>query len=102
MSRLPKERPYVKIGIIMDKLKKKETIEKFRRNEKDCGSCEVQIAVLTAEVEHLSEHLKAHVKDHHSRRGLLLKVEKRRKLQSYLKRTDPKGYAKLSESLGIK
>jgi len=82
--------------------KKKEIVEKYKINEKDCGSSDVQIALLTKRIEELTGHLSIHKKDQHTRHGLLLMVGKRRRLISYLRRTDPKRYAKLSTSLGIK
>ena len=67
--------------------KKAELINKFRLHETDTGSPEVQIALLTDRIQYLTEHFKAHVKDHHSRRGLLRMVSRRRKLLDYLKKT---------------
>ena len=84
------------------KTKKNEIIEGSRINPNDVGSADVQIALLTHKIRHLTEHLDTHKKDHHTRHGLLLMVGKRRKLQTYLKRTDPARYAKLAERLGIK
>ena len=86
----------------MQTSKKKEVVEKFRKSDKDCGSAQVQIALLTAEIAHIDGHLKTHKKDHHSRRGLLVMVGKRKRMQTYLKRKDPASYAKLAETLGIK
>ncbi len=80
----------------------KETIDKVRMHATDTGSSDVQITLLTKKIEHLSEHLKTHQKDNHSRRGLLLMVGQRKRLQTYLKRTDPKRYAKLAKTIGIK
>ena len=64
------------------------TIEKFRQHESDTGSPEVQIALLTDRINHLTEHLKMHKKDHHSRRGLLMRVGKRRRFLDYLTNSD--------------
>ncbi len=77
-------------------------IEKHKINDKDCGSADVQIAVLTGRILELTEHLKGHKKDNHTRYGLLKLVGQRRKLQTYLKRTAPKRYTTLAASLGIK
>ena len=81
---------------------KSDTIAKFGKNEKDTGSAEVQIALLTDRINHLTEHLKSHKKDHHSRRGLLQLVSQRRSLLDYLKRTDVDRYRSTIERLGIR
>lgn len=81
---------------------KSEIINKFRLHEKDTGSVEVQIALLTERINHLTEHFKVHVKDHHSRRGLLKLVGKRRRLLDYLKKKDLTKYRELIKSLGIR
>ena len=81
---------------------KQEIIEKFAVHEGDTGSPEVQIAVLTARIQELTEHLKVHAKDHHSRRGLLKMVGQRRGLLDYLKKTDIERYRTLIERLGIR
>ncbi len=81
---------------------KSEIINKFRLHEKDTGSAEVQIALLTERINHLTEHFKVHVKDHHSRRGLLKLVGKRRRLLDYLKKKDLTKYRELIKSLGIR
>ena len=81
---------------------KKEIITKFGRNESDTGSPEVQVALLTERINHLTEHLKAHKKDHHSRRGLLKMVGQRRGLLTYLKNVDIERYRALIERLGIR
>ena len=81
---------------------KVETISKFQTHESDTGSPEVQIALLTERISHLTEHLKVHKKDHHSRRGLLMMVGKRRRLLEYLKRTDLDRYRQLIEDLGLR
>ncbi len=86
----------------MLKEKKKELIDKAKINDKDTGSADVQIAILTERITHLTEHLATHKKDHHTRYGLLMMVGRRKSLQKYLKRTDAKRYSKLAESLGIK
>lgn len=84
------------------KEKKTEIIKQYQRDEKDTGSPEVQIAILTAEIRELTEHLKTHKHDYHSRRGLMQKVGRRRRLMRYLKREDPVRYQQLIESLGIR
>ena len=86
----------------MDKEIKKELIIKYRLHEKDGGSCDVQIAVLSMRIKDLSEHLKTHKKDQHTRYGLLKLVQRRRKLISYLKRTDIKKFEVLAESLELR
>lgn len=81
---------------------KAEIIKKYQTQKEDTGSPEVQVAILTARIEELSEHMKAHHKDVHSRRGLLAMVAKRRKLLDYLKGKDQDRYQKLIESLGLR
>ena len=81
---------------------KQEIIKKYARTEGDTGSPEVQIAILTAEINDLTEHLKEHKHDHHSRRGLLKKVGQRRSLQRYLLKTDVTRYRNLIASLGLR
>lgn len=81
---------------------KSEIIKEFGRKEGDTGSPEVQIAILTARINELNEHLKVHKKDHHSRRGLLKMVGKRRNLLSYLKKNDLEGYRALIAKLGLR
>ena len=82
--------------------KKSELIDKFRTHPSDTGSPEVQIALLTERINHLTEHLKVHAKDHHSRRGLLKLVGQRRRLLDYLKSKDSERYAELIRRLGIR
>jgi len=82
--------------------KKKEVVVQHRRHEKDTGSPEVQIAILTERITNLTEHFKSHKKDHHSRRGLLQLVNHRRKLQTYLRGQDPQRYQALVEKLGLR
>jgi small subunit ribosomal protein S15 len=81
---------------------KQSIIEDNRSHEKDTGSSEVQVALLTARINHLTEHLKTHRKDFHSRRGLLMMAARRRKLLDYLKKNDLKGYKDLVEKLGLR
>lgn len=87
---------------MISKEKKNAIINEYARFEGDTGSPEVQIAVLTARIAELTEHLKTNQKDHHSRRGLLKMVGKRRGLLDYLKKTDIEGYRALIEKLGIR
>jgi small subunit ribosomal protein S15 len=81
---------------------KREVIAKFGQNEKDTGTSEVQIALLTTRIQELTEHLKTHSKDHHSRRGLLKMVGQRRRLLRYLKRTDLERYRSVLAELGLR
>ena len=81
---------------------KEKIIKKYATHEGDTGSCEVQVAVLTEEIKVLTEHLKVNIHDFHSKRGLLIKVGKRRNLLSYLKRTDINRYRELIKSLGLR
>lgn len=78
------------------------TLQKYRINEKDTGSARVQVALLTERINYLTDHFRAHPKDHHSRRGLLKMVGKRRRLLNYLKRTDVAGYRQLVQDLGLR
>lgn len=86
----------------ISKEKKKETISKFKKHEKDTGSSHVQIAVLTERINSLGSHFKAHTKDHHSRLGLLKLVSQRRKLLNYLKREDQPAYQRLIDTLDLR
>ncbi|MEA4899029.1 30S ribosomal protein S15 [Bacillota bacterium Meth-B3] len=81
---------------------KQEIMAEYGRHEGDTGSPEVQIALLTARINHLNEHLKLNKKDHHSRRGLLLMVGQRRGLLDYLKSTDIESYRNLIAKLGLR
>ncbi|OHA46693.1 MAG: 30S ribosomal protein S15 [Candidatus Terrybacteria bacterium RIFCSPLOWO2_01_FULL_44_24] len=81
---------------------KDNIIKKFKIHDTDTGSSEVQIAILSEEIDRLSSHLKNHVKDNHSRRGLLKMVAKRRRLLNYLKDEDEKRYNSLVKKLGLK
>ncbi|GIU77156.1 MAG: 30S ribosomal protein S15 [Bryobacteraceae bacterium] len=81
---------------------KNELIAKYRQHKTDTGSPEVQIALLTRNIAQLTEHFKIHKKDHHSRRGLLKLVARRRKLLDYLKRKSPERYKALILSLGLR
>jgi small subunit ribosomal protein S15 len=83
-------------------MEKKQIIENFKTNEKDTGSPEVQVAILTARINLLNDHLKQHKKDHHSKRGLLKMVGKRRNLLRYLKEKDLVRYQELIKKLGLR
>ena len=83
-------------------IQREEIIKKYRTHEDDVGSAPVQIAILTARINDLRSHFDAHKKDHHSRRGLLKMVGRRRRLLEYLKRTDAERYAGLIEDLGLR
>lgn len=85
-----------------DKAKKAEVIEQYKKHDSDSGSPEVQIAVLTERIRHLTEHFKQHKKDHHSRRGLLKMVGRRKRLLNYVKSKDIEGYRALIKDLGIR
>ena len=82
--------------------RKKSLIEQFKTHEGDTGSPEVQIALLSERVIYLTEHFKTHEKDHHSRRGLLMLIGKRRGLLEYLKKKAPERYRTIIEKLGIR
>jgi small subunit ribosomal protein S15 len=81
---------------------KAKLVQSHQRQAGDTGSPEVQVALLTARINGLTDHFKSHVKDHHSRRGLLKMVSQRRKMLDYLKRTDADNYRKLIEQLGLR
>ncbi len=83
-------------------MNKQEIIAKFGRSEGDTGSPEVQIALLTARINHLTDHLRTHAKDHHSRRGLLQMVGRRKGLLDYLKSTDIEKYRQIIADLGLR
>jgi small subunit ribosomal protein S15 len=83
-------------------INKGDIVAKYQRAKGDTGSPEVQVALLTARINELTEHFKTHVKDHHSRRGLLKMVSRRRKLLDYLKGKSPDSYKGLIESLGLR
>ncbi|OGL73759.1 30S ribosomal protein S15 [Candidatus Uhrbacteria bacterium RIFCSPHIGHO2_02_FULL_60_10] len=87
---------------MLDKKQKEKLIAEYRTHESDTGSPQVQVAILTAEIEDLSKHLLDHKKDFSSRRGLLRKVSERRRLLKYLEREDAKAHAKLVEKLGLR
>jgi len=87
---------------MLDKNKKDKLIAKFKTHDNDTGSPEVQIAILSAEITELTEHLKEHRKDFSSRRGLIRKVNQRRKLLRYLEKTDEKSFENIVKKLKIK
>lgn len=87
---------------MLSKKKKQNVIKKYQTHEGDTGSSEVQIALLTAEIDELVKHLKVHHKDHSSRRGLLRKVGERRKLLRYLKKENSASYEELVQKLKLK
>ncbi len=82
--------------------KKQNIVKEFKTHEKDTGSSEIQTALLTKQITELVDHLKHNPKDHHSRRGLLKMVSKRKKLLEYLSKKDPKSYAVVIKGLGLK
>ena len=88
--------------MVLEKEKKKEIVTKYRLNEKDTGSPEVQVALLTERINSLTEHLKTHKKDHHSRRGLLKMVGQRRRLLDYLESKEKARYQKIVQELGLR
>ncbi len=88
--------------VVLTTDQKKELIERFKRHESDTGSPEVQVGLLTHRIQYLTEHLKVHTKDHHSRRGLLMLVGRRRRLLNYVKSKDVKRYRTIIEELGLR
>ena len=82
--------------------RKRELTERFGKSAEDTGSTEVQIAMLTERINHLTEHLRGHSKDHHSRRGLLMLVGKRRRFLNYLQRNNLERYRELIKELGLR
>lgn len=87
---------------MISKERKSQIIEKYKRDENDTGSPEVQIAILTERINELTEHLKVHKKDNHSRRGLLKMVGKRRNLLKYLEKKDVNRYRNIIQELGLR
>ena len=81
---------------------KRELVQKFGKGENDTGATEVQIALLTSRINHLTEHLREHKHDHHSRRGLLMLVGRRRRFLNYLQKKDLEGYRSLIRELGLR
>jgi len=90
------------IQMALTKEQRSALIGDYRRGESDTGSPEVQVALLTRRIQELTEHLRTHAKDHHSRRGLLLMVGKRRRLLDYLRREDVERYRDLISRLGLR
>lgn len=88
--------------MVLAKEKKTELIKKFQKKRNDTGSCDVQIALLTARINELTEHCKTHTKDHHSRYGLIKLVGQRRRLLNYLATADKKRYNKILEELDLR
>ena len=86
----------------MDQAVKAEVKNEFKRSEQDTGSADVQVALLTSRIKELTEHLKMHKKDHSSRRGLIMMVNKRRKLLSYVQKKDEGRYKELIAKLGLR
>lgn len=87
---------------MLDSEKRKDVINNFQLHAVDTGSPEVQIALLSARIEYLTEHFKSHKKDHHSRRGLLKLVGKRRRLLDYLRKKDVERYRSVIQRLGLR
>ncbi len=99
--------PSVSVGrgvkvVAKDLARKQEVVQDYHLHDRDTGSPEVQVALLTTRIEYLSQHLTLHKKDHHSRRGLLRMVGRRRKLLDYLKSKDVERYRTLIQRLGIR
>ena len=86
----------------LTKEEKATIIKEFAKNDKDCGSAEVQVAILTKEINQLTEHMKEHKHDYHSNRGLLMKVGRRKKLLQYLKDNDVKSYREVIKKLNLR
>ena len=86
----------------LTKEQKTQIIKEFAKNEKDTGSAEVQIAILTKEINELTEHLKVHIHDYHSRRGLLKKVGQRKNMLAYLAKKDIQSYREVIKKLGLR
>jgi small subunit ribosomal protein S15 len=94
--------PFVEGSVTLSKDRKTELIGSYRTHDSDTGSPEVQVAILSERINDLTEHFKAHAKDHHSRRGLLMLVGRRRRLLDYLKTKDAQRYADLIKRLNIR
>ncbi len=88
--------------MVFTAIEKKELIDRYKLHDSDTGSPEVQIGLLTHRINYLTEHLKIHKKDHHSRRGLLMLVGRRRRLLDYVKRKDVQRYRKIIRTLGLR
>ena len=94
--------PFVEESVALTKDRKTELIGSYRTHEADSGSPEVQVAILSERINYLTEHFKTHAKDHHSRRGLLMLVGRRRRLLDYVKTKDVQRYAQLIKRLNIR
>ena len=92
----------MQLDLTLVKEDKQKNIEKFKTHESDTGSPEVQVAILTKKINTLNEHLKTNKKDHHSRRGLVMMVGKRKRLLEYLKNSEVSSYKKLIKELGLR
>ena len=88
--------------MVFSNTEKKELIDRYKQHETDTGSPEVQVGLLTHRIAYLTEHLKVHKKDHHSRRGLLMLVGRRRRLLNYVKNKDVNRYRSIIETLGLR
>ena len=88
--------------MVLSSEEKKELIDRFKLHDVDTGSPEVQVGLLTHRISYLTEHLNVHKKDHHSRRGLLMLVGRRRRLLNYVKNKDVKRYRTIIETLGLR
>jgi small subunit ribosomal protein S15 len=88
--------------VVLDPEAKRQIIDRFRLHDKDTGSPEVQVAILSNRINYLTDHFKIHKKDHHSRRGLLKLVGQRRRLLNYLRRTDMQRYQTIIKELGLR
>jgi len=88
--------------VVLSSENKQAVIERFKLHDSDTGSPEVQVALLSHRIEYLTEHLKVHKKDHHSRRGLLMMVGRRRRLLNYVKNKDVQRYRTIIETLGLR
>ncbi len=86
----------------LTKEEKANIIKEFGKNKNDCGSTEVQIAILTHEINDLTAHLKTHIHDYHSKRGMLMKVGRRKKLLDYLKKNDVVSYREVIKKLNLR
>ena len=93
---------FLESGRLISKAEKIRTVAAYQAHEKDTGTPEVQVAILTERINGLSEHFKTHKKDHHSRRGLLKLVSQRRRMLDYLRRNGPDRYQALIKSLGLR
>lgn len=87
--------------MVLSKENKEQIIKTHKQSDSDTGSTKVQISLLTHRINYLADHLKKNKKDHHSRRGLLVLVGKRKRLMNYLERTDSKGFKSLTKTLGL-